>query len=128
MARKRLQRKLAVLDLGFLQADHIGVFGRDQPLDQVKAGADGIDVPGDEFHARNTRRGPVRRLFGRGQQAAGRIRAGIGPDRSAERLEQGTAVFVRVVGDFGMPLHAENEAGAFRKVDRFDDSVVRSRR
>ena len=43
-------REVVILELGLLQADHVGLCGR-QPVQQLRqANLEGINVPGGEFH------------------------------------------------------------------------------
>jgi hypothetical protein len=46
---ERLQRKLRVLALGFLKADHVRLLGGDKAFDIRRAQAHRVDVPADDL-------------------------------------------------------------------------------
>ncbi|MCY1248953.1 hypothetical protein D9M72_624470 [compost metagenome] len=48
------QRELFVVDLGFLQADHIGLVLFDQRRQLMGTGAQPVDVEGDDLHGRQS--------------------------------------------------------------------------
>jgi hypothetical protein len=47
-----VQRELVVMDLGFLQADHVGLMFFNQRRQLMGASAQPVDVEGDDLHGR----------------------------------------------------------------------------
>ena len=50
---ERLGGKEVVHDLGFLQAEHVGLLPPEEQVDEAEPQADRVDIPGGELHAVN---------------------------------------------------------------------------
>jgi len=48
------QRELVIVDFGFLQTDHVGLVLFNQRRQLMRAGAQPVDIEGDDFHGRQS--------------------------------------------------------------------------
>ena len=74
---EQLGREHMVLGLGFLQAKYVGLLFIEQPFDDLRSGADRIDIPGSDFELGHVKFCSA--LSGRvkkGQQKEGRRKGG----------------------------------------------------
>ncbi len=58
--REGLAREQPVLDLGLLQRHDVGLMLAQEPRQQGRAQADGIDIPGGDLHGRSRSKGGAR--------------------------------------------------------------------